>query len=108
METGLFSVHKCSVPAISALIGGIACTAYRTVCLRAMPLIALNLRNMAHFWVGNLQVPFMKPRIGKSYEYGDLRQEPISFQVCHSIVNVSEIAIESVFSQTDQAIYYLR
>jgi hypothetical protein len=34
------------------------------VCLRAMPPISLNLRKIAHFWIGNLPVPFMKPRMG--------------------------------------------
>jgi hypothetical protein len=43
---------------------GIACAAYRTVCLRAMPPISLNLRKIAHFWIGNLSVPYMKPRMG--------------------------------------------
>jgi hypothetical protein len=37
---------------------------HTVVCLRAMPLISLNLRKMAHFWIGNLSMPFMKPRMG--------------------------------------------
>jgi hypothetical protein len=27
-------------------------------------LISLNLQKIAHFWVGNLSMPFMKPRMG--------------------------------------------
>ena len=34
------------------------------VCLSAMPLISLNLRKIAHFWIGNESVPFMKLRMG--------------------------------------------
>ena len=37
---------------------------HTVVCLRAMPLISLNLRKMAHFWIGNLSMPYMKPQMG--------------------------------------------
>jgi hypothetical protein len=29
-------------------------------------LISLNLRKIAHFWMGNLSVPFIEPRMGVS------------------------------------------
>jgi hypothetical protein len=34
------------------------------VRLRAMPPISLNLQKIAHFWIGNLPVPLMKPWMG--------------------------------------------
>jgi hypothetical protein len=33
------------------------------VSLRAMPLISLNLRKIAHFWTENVSVLFIKPRM---------------------------------------------
>jgi hypothetical protein len=35
-----------------------------TVHLRAMPPISLDLRKIAHLRIGNVPVPFVKPRIG--------------------------------------------
>jgi hypothetical protein len=43
-------------------VGGIACAAYMSTPPRN-PLISLNLQKIAYFWIGNLLVPFMKPRI---------------------------------------------
>jgi hypothetical protein len=44
-------------------VGGIACAAYTSTPPRNS-LISLNLQKIAHFWIGNLSVPFMKPRMG--------------------------------------------
>jgi hypothetical protein len=44
-------------------VGGIACAAYSSMPPRNS-LISLNLRKIAHFWIGNLSVPFMKSRMG--------------------------------------------
>ena len=33
----------------------------------AIPAIFLNLRKIAHFWIGNLSVLFMKPRMGTNW-----------------------------------------
>jgi hypothetical protein len=62
----LVSVHKWPFSAISASIGGIACAAYRSMPPRNS-LISLNLRKIAHFWIGNLSVLFMKPRMDTIY-----------------------------------------
>jgi hypothetical protein len=42
---------------------GIACAAY-TSMLPRNSLISLNLQKSAHFWFGNLSVPFINPRMG--------------------------------------------
>ena len=34
------------------------------------PLISLNLQKIAHFWIGNLSVPFLKPRMRTRYKTG--------------------------------------
>jgi hypothetical protein len=46
-------------------VGGLV--RHTAVCLRAMPLISLNWRKIEHFWIGNLSVPFMKPRMDTKY-----------------------------------------
>jgi hypothetical protein len=43
-------------------VGGIACAAYRSMPPRNS-LISLNLRKIEHFWIGNLSVSFMEPRM---------------------------------------------
>jgi hypothetical protein len=43
-------------------VGGIACAAYRSMPPRNS-MISLNLRKIAHFWIGNLSVSFMEPRM---------------------------------------------
>jgi hypothetical protein len=52
----LVSIHKWPFSAISASIGGIACATYISMPPRNS-LISLNLRKIAHFWIGNLSVP---------------------------------------------------
>jgi hypothetical protein len=44
---------------------GIACAAYKSMPPRNS-LISLNLRKIAHFWIGNVSVPFIKPRMDTS------------------------------------------
>jgi DNA-binding beta-propeller fold protein YncE len=52
----IVSVHKWPFSTISASIGGIACAAYASTPPRNS-LISLNLRKIAHFWIGNSSVP---------------------------------------------------
>ena len=51
---------------ISASIGGIACAAYTSPPPRKS-LISFKLQKIAHFWIGNLSVPFIKQRMGTIY-----------------------------------------
>jgi hypothetical protein len=44
-------------------VGGIACAAYTSTPPRNS-LISLNLQKIAHFWIGNLPVSFIKPWMG--------------------------------------------
>ena len=43
-----------------------------------MPLISLNWRKIAHFWIGNASVPLIEPRMGTNEPPG----QPEDFKSC--------------------------